>query len=105
MKNLFKRVKRAFRWVYRRGFWVQDATEELSVWFDDDGKIIPVGYKGPYSNTAHPKNWKETNKILDAMEQYGCKNVTVTVLVSIFGKRRYDIDYEYCFGSVHNMED
>ena len=98
-------VKRLFRRVYYRWFWVQDWTEGMSVWFDRNNNILPDDYEGGNcSDTVHPKNWHETYKILSSMKEYGCKEVRVTVFVSIFGRRRYSTDYDFNLDLIHDKE-
>ena len=85
-----------FGWtLYSRWFWVEDSTKGMDVWFDKNYNILPEDYVGGNcSSAAHPKNWKEANRIVDALFEHGCEEVRVIVFTTLFGIRR-STDYEY----------
>jgi len=87
-------LKKLIRKVYYRKYWVSDCTPKLSVWFTKDNKIVDLKSEECRSNTAKVSKWKDVNKLMNDLLDYGSKTIWVTKMEMIFGKR-YLTTYTY----------
>ena len=64
-------LKRFFKKIYYRRYWIQDRTPKNYTWFSHDNKIVPIDHGESCSDTARVNNRKEMYLVLDALEDAG----------------------------------